>query len=100
MRTWKHVSPKKLSARKRGVFPSKNVAVVGNRVKTFTEKSMEYWRQYACALCEHLVFQRHLNKRICNKGHAITKEYCDDWIDDTYNIRIRLPDGCLMYLSE
>ena len=99
MKGWKHVSPKKLSARKRGVFVSENVPVARSKYRTFSEKSMEYWRQYVCGLCKHLVFQRHLNKWACDKGHEVTHEYCDDWVDDTENTRIRMPDGCLMYLS-
>jgi len=103
MKAWKHVSSKRLSARKRGVFVSKNVPVARvarSSFKTFSKKSMEYWEQYFCFLCRHLVFQRHLNRWACDKGHVVTKEYCDDWVDDTYNIRVRMPDGCLMYLGE
>lgn len=104
MKIRKHVSPKKLSARKRGIFVSRNVSVVKpvarSSFRTFSEKSMEYWRQYVCGLCRHLVFQRSLNKWACEKGHAVTKEYCDDWVDDTENTRIRMPDGCFMYLSQ
>lgn len=69
------------------------------KFRTFSEKSMDYWRQYVCDLCKHLVFQRHLNKWACDKGHAATKEYCDDWIDDTENTRVRMPDGCARELS-
>jgi hypothetical protein len=27
-------------------------------VKTFTEKSFEYWRQFVCGSCRNLVFSR------------------------------------------
>jgi hypothetical protein len=101
MKGWKHVSPKKLSARKRGIFVSNNVVVARrDKWRTFSEKSMEYWRQYICGFCKHLVFRRDLNRWACEKGHAATKEYCGDLVDDTQNIRIRYPDGSFMYLSE
>ena len=101
----KHVSPKKLSARKRGIFVPKSATVgtsVGDHVgwKTFTEKSFEFWSQYVCGVCKNLVFRRQANSWVCDKGHSTTKEFCADWVDDIMNTRIRMPDGCLMYLSE
>lgn len=107
MKKWKHVSPKKLSARKRGVFISKSVAVVGGSVeecehvgfKTFTEKSFERFREFVCGICKHLVFRREQNTWICDKGYSLTKEFCVSWVDDVENIRIKMSDGTLMYLG-
>ena len=69
------------------------------RLRTFTEKSFEHWSQYACGTCKHLVFDRHANTWICGRGHSITREHCGDFVDDIMNIRIRMPDGFLMYLG-
>jgi hypothetical protein len=30
----------------------------------------------------------------------VTKEFCADWVDDIVNIRVRMPDGCLMFLHD
>jgi hypothetical protein len=67
-------------------------------VKTFTEKSFEYWRQFVCGSCKNLVFSRQRNSWVCSRGHLVTKEFCADWVDDIDNIRVRMPDGCLMFL--
>jgi hypothetical protein len=69
------------------------------KYKTFTEKSFEHWSQYVCGTCKHLVFRRQANSWVCDKGHSITKESCVDWVDDILNTRIRMPDGCLMYVG-
>lgn len=68
-------------------------------VKTFTEKSFEYWLQFVCGSCKNLVFSRQRNSWACSRGHLATKESCADWVDDIENIRIRMSDGCLMFLS-
>jgi len=111
MKMWKHVSSKKLSARKRGVFVAGKVAVsrvfAGNRVykgdhvvwKTFSEKSLARFAEYVCGLCKHLVFRRERNTWVCDKGFSLTKAYCGSWVDDHWNIRIRMPDGDYMYLG-
>jgi hypothetical protein len=70
------------------------------KFKTFSENSFRHWWQYACGVCKHLVFRRDMNTWVCGKGHLITKEYCVDFVDDSFNIRIRMPDGQFMYLSE
>lgn len=67
--------------------------------RTFTEKSFERWSQYVCGVCKHLVFRRDANTWACDRGHSITKENCVDWVDDTMNTRIRMPDGCFTYLD-
>jgi len=67
-------------------------------VKTFTEKSFDYWSKFACGTCGHLVFCRKHNW-VCSLGHAITEEGCGDYVEDIDNIRIRMPDGVIMFLS-
>jgi hypothetical protein len=69
-------------------------------VKTFTKKSFEYWSQFVCGSCKNLVFSRQRNSWVCSRGHLVTKEFCADWIDDIDNIRVRMPDGCLMSLHD
>jgi len=69
-------------------------------VRTFTEKSFDYWSKYVCGVCEHLAFSRQRNTWVCGLGHKVTKEYCADWVDDIANIRIKMPDGCAMHLHE
>ena len=39
-------------------------------VKTFTEKSFEYWRQFVCGSCKNLVFSRQRNSWVCSRGHS------------------------------
>jgi hypothetical protein len=73
--------------------------VIGMVVRTFTEKSFDYWCKFACGYCKHLVFCRKHNW-VCGLGHEISKEYCADFVDDIENIRVRMPDGCIMYLSD
>jgi hypothetical protein len=70
------------------------------KVKTFTEKSLDYWRQFVCGSCKNLVFSRKRNTWVCGRGHSVTKEFCADWIDGIANIRVKMPDGCMMYLAE
>jgi hypothetical protein len=69
-------------------------------VRTFTEKSFDYWSEYVCSVCKHLTFSRQRNTWVCGLGHRVTKEYCADWVKDIENIRIRMADGYLMHLSE
>ena len=70
------------------------------KFKTFSEKSWEHWSQYVCGTCKHLVFRRHSNTWVCDGGHSIIKELCVDFVDDFLHVRIRMPDGDFMYLSE
>lgn len=69
-------------------------------VRTFTEKSFEHWSKYVCGVCKHLTFSRQRSTWVCGLGHTVTKEYCAKWVKDIENIRIKLPDGYLMHLSE
>jgi hypothetical protein len=47
-------------------------------VKTFTEKSFDYWRHFVCGSCKNLVFSRKRNTWVCGRGHSVTKEFCAD----------------------
>ena len=67
--------------------------------ENFTEKSFEYWRHIGCDSCKNLVFSRQRNSWVCSRGHSVTKEFCADWVDDIANIRVRMADGCLMFLD-
>jgi hypothetical protein len=69
------------------------------RVKTFTEKSWVYWREFVCGSCKRLMYSRKERSWVCGRGHSITKEYCADWVDDVWNIRIGMPDGCVMFAN-
>jgi hypothetical protein len=68
-------------------------------VRTFTEKSFEHWSKYVCGVCKHLTFSRQRNTCVCGLGHKVTKDYCADWVEDIDNIRLKMSDGCVMYLS-
>ena len=68
--------------------------------QNFTEKSSDHWTKHVSGVCKHSTFSRKRCAWVCDLGHKVTKEFCADWVDDIENIRIKMPDGCVMYLHE